>query len=289
MRPLPLGYFRPASIEEALEILETYGDEAKVLAGGQSLVPMLNLRLARPAYLVDLNGVRELSYLRLDGGWLRIGAMTRHVDIERSDVVKRTCPALAEAVRYVGHPHIRFRGTFGGSIAHADPAAEFPAVVAALGGQIVLRGSRGSRSVPAEEFFIGYLTTALERSEIVVEVRLPSQSEAVAAVEELAPRHGDFAVAGSVVQVRLNHEGIVETAAIGLLGVGPVPCAAREAEQVLVGRPLTAALANQAAKLAAGACDPEDDIHASAEYRRKMAEVLTTRALLRCAGKEAYR
>ncbi len=286
MRPLPLGYFRPSSIDEALEILDAYGDEAKVLAGGQSLLPMLNLRLTRPAYLVDLNAVRELSYIRLEDGWLKIGAMTRHAEMERSDVVRHACPLLAEAVRYVGHPHIRFRGTFGGSLAHADPAAEFPAVVASLGGELVVVSKDGSRTVSAREFFVGYLTTVLDPREMVLEVRLPVWGASAAAVEELAPRHGDFAVAGVAVQAQLAPDGSVERAAIGLFGVGPVPYSATEACEAIVGRVLSDHVASEAGRLAAQVCEPEDDIHASAGYRRRMVEVLTTRALLGLMGKE---
>ncbi len=280
MRPLPLGYLRPFSVDEALDMLAIYGLDGKVLAGGQSLLPMINLRLARPKYLLDINRVSALSYIRLEGRWLHIGAMTRHADLERSEIVKAAAPLLHEAVKLVGHPHIRFRGTIGGSLAHADPAAELPAVVSALGGRVVLKSKARERIVPAQDFFVTYLTTCMEPDELLVEVRLPVWSRAVAKVEEITPRHGDFAIAGTCVQLAMDEDARVRDAAVSLMGVGPGPVKASAAEQALIGDKLTETAAKEAARLAAEICEPEDDMHASAAYRRRLVEVLTFRAIL---------
>ncbi|HXF81881.1 MAG TPA: FAD binding domain-containing protein, partial [bacterium] len=204
MKPAPFRYAAPESLDEALGLLRRFGAEGKVLAGGQSLVPLLNMRLVRPAVLIDLNRVRSLDYIVHGAGRgptreVRLGAMTRQRAAERSPLVRMELPLLAEALAYVGHPQIRNRGTVGGSVAHADPSAELPAVLAALDGRVVLRSARGARTLSAEEFFRGYLTTALAPDELLVELRLPAHPHRGTAFLEVARRHGDFALAGVAV------------------------------------------------------------------------------------------
>ena len=228
MKPPPFEYQAPASVEEALGLL---GPDSAVLAGGQSLVPLLNLRLARPELVVDLNGVAELDYIRADDGVLRIGAMTRQAALERSELVRERWPLLHKAVRFVGHAQIRTRGTVGGSVAHADPAAELPVALAALGARFLLRSPRGKRVLGTGELFVGPLSTSREPDELLVEIEVPEQpAGAGAGFSEHARTHGDFATAGAAaVVVPGSHAGIA------LLGAGPVPARAEAAEEALVG------------------------------------------------------
>jgi CO/xanthine dehydrogenase FAD-binding subunit len=288
MKPPRFDYLAPASLGEALDLLAALGEGAKVLAGGQSLVPMLNFRLARPAHLVDVNGLAELAGIREDDGHLVIGALTRQRAVEQSVLVGRRCPLLAEAMPQIGHVQIRNRGTIGGSLAHADPAAELPAVVAALGGEIVLRSTRRRRVLKAEEFFVGYLTTAAEPDELLVEVRLPAvPARTGTAFVELSRRHGDFALVGVAATVTLDGAGVCTACAVALTGVGPTPVDAAEAARALVGvRPEPAAFENVGRRVAA-ALEPDRDLHASSEYRKHLAGVLTRRALARAAERAA--
>jgi CO/xanthine dehydrogenase FAD-binding subunit len=220
MKPAPFEYDAPESLDEALELLASYGDETKVLAGGQSLVPLLNFRLARPERLVDINRIAELSYIRRDGDRLKLGALTRTAQLERSELVAEQWPILREAVCYAGHPQIRSRGTVGGSVAHADPAAELPVALTALGARFVVRSARGERTLEAGELFAGYLTTTLEPDELLVEIDVPPLPVgAGTAFVEYARVHGDFALAGAAVVH--SRKGTT----IALLGAGPVPVA----------------------------------------------------------------
>jgi CO/xanthine dehydrogenase FAD-binding subunit len=282
MKPVDFDYFDPVTVDEALSLLPHYGDEAKLLAGGQSLVPLLALRLARPRVLVDLNRIGELSYIRQRDGALAIGAMTRQRAVETSGTVRERCPLLTEAVRLIGHPTIRNRGTIGGNLAHADPASELPAVIAALDGELVARSARAERVIPARDFFVTALTTALQPGEILTEVRVPAMAPGAGwAFEELTRRHGDFAVVGVAAVVEADAAGRVSRAAIALTGVGGAPVRARRAEQSLVGRPLDVTAAQEAGRLAAEATDAQSDIHASADYRKAMAQVHVKRGLLK--------
>jgi aerobic carbon-monoxide dehydrogenase medium subunit len=227
VKPVPFDYRAPGSLDATLPLL---GLDSAVLAGGQSLVPLLNLRLARPELVVDVNGVPELDYIRADDGALRIGALTRQVALERSELVQRGWPLLYKAVGFVGHPQIRSRGTVGGSVAHADPAAELPAALIALGARFHLRSSDGARALEASEFFLGPLHTAREPSELLVEIEVPQQPEgAGSGFAEHARTHGDFATAGAAAVVAPGHAGIA------LLGAGPVPVRAEAAERALTG------------------------------------------------------
>lgn len=283
MKPAPFAYASPESVEEALAVLAEHGDEAKVLGGGQSLVPLLNMRLARPGVLVDLGGIPELSGITSNGA-VTIGAMTRQVEVERSAEIASACAILPAALRHVGHAAIRTRGTFGGSIAHADPAAELPTVFCALEGEAVIAGQAGTRTVPADEFFTTYFTTKIGEDELLTEIRLRRLTSADRwAFLEVARRHGDFALVGVAVVLTTEGEGpdaVVGKARIALSGVADVPVRATAAEAVLEGAKLSDEGAIAAAAAAAGsAFQPEGDVHASAEYRKEVAQTLVRRAV----------
>ncbi|MDQ7849491.1 MAG: xanthine dehydrogenase family protein subunit M [Armatimonadota bacterium] len=279
MKPAPFRYAAPRSVGEALALLQEYGPKAKVLAGGQSLVPLLHMRLARPEVLVDINRIRALAYIRRRDDRLHIGALTRQRAVEASATVRRHVPLLWEAIRSVGHPQIRNRGTVGGSLAHADPAAELPAVVAALDAELVVAGPEGERVLSPEEFFTGYLTTALQPTELLVEIRFPPPGEGTgSAFVEVARRQGDFALVG-VAAVLQRRDGAIGQARLAFTGVGPGPVRAREAERLLQGETATPRLFAQAAREASTRLEPPDDIHATAQYRRDLAAVLAHRAL----------
>ncbi|MBI2216166.1 MAG: xanthine dehydrogenase family protein subunit M [Candidatus Rokubacteria bacterium] len=285
MKPPRFEYHAPATVDEAVALLVRYGGEAKLLAGGQSLMPLLNFRLSRPAALVDLNRVADLAGIREDGGIVRIGAMTRQRALEFSDVVRRRLPLLAEATRLVGHLPIRSRGTIGGSLAHADPAAEDPAVLTALEGVVVTRSPRGERVLAARELFETYLTTSLAPDEILVEVRLPAMDpRARSAFEEFSRRHGDFAIVG-IAAVIVGEGRRCTMARLATAGAGPVPIRLRAAEEILETAGLEDRAIEAAARRAAELVEPDSDIHASADYRRHLTRVLTERAVRRALAR----
>ncbi len=286
MKPAPFEYVRPGSLDEALDVLHERGDDAKVLAGGQSLVPMMNFRLARPAVLVDLNGLDDLAYIRPANGGLALGAMTRQRTIEKSAVVRERAPLLAEATPLIGHLPIRTRGTIGGSLVHADPAAEYPVVMVALDAEFTLARKGGTRRVAAADFFDTYLSTTIGPDEILTEIRMPSLvPRAAVAFLEISRRHGDFALVAAGAVVDVDGGGRIAEARIALGGVGPKPVRARTAERMLVGQRPTAALLAEAAASVMPDTDPPEDIHASAEYRREMSAVFTRRALTAALAK----
>jgi carbon-monoxide dehydrogenase medium subunit len=279
VKAAPFRYHAPRTTADALDILAAGDGDTKVLAGGQSLVPILAMRLGRFDHLVDLNRVPELVGIDSVEGALRVGAMTSQATVERSVQVARDVPLLHRATPFIGHFQIRNRGTVGGSIAHADPASEYPAVAVALGARIELRGPASVRWVDAADFFVGTWTTAAEPDEIVTAVLFPVRSpRSGAAVEELARRHGDFAVAGTTCAVAVDDDGRINTAAIALFGVGSTPVRARAAEAALVGSVGGTDL-RDAAQLAVADLDPPSDLHAPGSYRRKVAAVLVARAL----------
>lgn len=284
MKPAAFQYAAPTTVEETLALLRVHGAEGKVLAGGQSLVPLINMRLARPAVLIDLNGVKALDYIREDGGEVAIGAMTRQRTAERSPVVARALPLLAAALPLVGHLQIRTRGTIGGSIAHADPSGELPAVLAALEGTVVVRG-RGTRRLRADTFFVSYLSTALRPDELLVEVRFPAHDRHGTAFLEVARRHGDYALVG-VAAVVLMAGGRCTQARLALTGVGPTPVRIPEAEAAVTDQTLTEGVLAEVRKIVSDRVDPDSDIHASAAYRKDVAGVLAQRAL-RAAAERA--
>ena len=286
MKPAPFEYFAPETVDEVVSLLADHGDEAKVLAGGQSLIPLLALRLASPSVLIDLNRVTALDYLDSGGHVLKIGALTRHRAIEKLTDLAESCPMLSDAVELVGHVAIRNRGTVVGSMAHADPAAEWPALALALDGEFDVVGPNGARTIPADSFFVTYLTSALEPEELVTEVRLTLPSGSVgSSFVELARRHGDFAVAGAGAVLRLSENNTIEDARIVLIGVAATALRARDAEQILVGREANSDAFEEAAEIVQEAIDPSGDIHGSSEFRREIAKVLTRRALVSAAAR----
>ncbi len=285
MKPAPFEMHAPEQLEEVLALLAEYGDEGKVLAGGQSLVPMLALRLTRFEHLVDLNGVAGLSGVSRSNGALRVGAMTRHRTLERSEEVDRDVPLLARATRHVGHFQIRNRGTLGGAVAHADPAAEQPAVCLALDAVMEVASTGGVRDVPATSFFEGTFATAVAPDEVLVALRFPVwEGRCGFAVQEVARRHGDFALVGVACGVGVGDGGGVDRAALALFGVGPEPARASAAEAAL----MAGAGLDEVARIAMAGISPSDDLHASGAYRRQVAGVLVRRALT-VAMEEAHR
>ncbi len=289
MKPPPFAYHDPTSVAEAVDLLQRYGGDAKVLAGGQSLMPLLNFRLSYPAALVDINRITALSYIQHEVGQLRIGALTRQRTIEFSALVREHLPLLYEATTLVGHLPIRTRGTLGGSLAHADPAAEYPAVATAMEAELVVQGSKGQRILRPEEFFVSYLTTALAPDEVLVEVRFPTPlSTSGWAFAEFARRHGDFALVG--IAALLDSEGErCRRARLATAGVGPTPLRLRAAEQILEQGGLTEQRIEAAAVRASELIEPDSDIHASAEFRRHLTRVLIRRALRRARARSQER
>jgi CO/xanthine dehydrogenase FAD-binding subunit len=283
MKPAAFEYHRPDDTDEALALLAEHGYDAKLLAGGQSLVPAMNFRLAQPAVLIDLNRIRPLDYVAQAGGGVRIGAMTRQAAVERSPVIAARAPLLAETLPFVAHAQIRNRGTVGGSIAHADPAGELGAVMLALGAIVHLRGPNGMRTVPAAEFYTGLFGTALEADEMLTEVEIPAAPPRAGwAFEEISRRHGDYALAGLAAAVEVDEDGRCTAARIALLGVGDAPLLAHQAAAALIGQLPTEEAVRAAADAASQRdVDPPGDIHASPAYRRALTEVLVRRVLPR--------
>jgi carbon-monoxide dehydrogenase medium subunit len=280
VKPAPFEYHAPASVEEVLGLLAEHGDEAKVIAGGQSLVPMLAMRLARPEQLVDVNGVRSLAGVARDDGVLRIGATTTERDLERSPLVADV-PALVEALPLIGHLAIRNRGTVGGSMAHADASAELPAVAVATDASLLVRGPDGERAVAADDFFLGHYTTAMAPQDCLVRVDVPTgPPDAGWSVQEVARRHGDFALVGAVAMVALSGaDATVAQARLCLFGVAERPLRVREVEDALVGQAATPEAFAEAASGATRDLSPPSDVHGTAEYRRHLAGVVVRRAL----------
>ncbi|GAA2055610.1 xanthine dehydrogenase family protein subunit M [Catenulispora yoronensis] len=275
MKPPPVVYHSPDTVEEAVRLLAEHGAEAKVLAGGQSLVPMLNMRLTAPARLVDVNRLDDLAYVRSDRHGVHVGALARHADVERATHAFETVPLLRQAVRTVAHPTIRNRGTTVGSLVHADPCGEMPAVLALLDGEVLLRSERdGERTVPAADFFVGPMESACRDDEIAVEAYFPRPPGRTGTDwRELSRRNGDYALCGVGTLVRVDDTGAVAAAKAAFIAMGPVPQVVDLTEAAIAGD------WSAAAEHAADQLDPEDDIHASAEYRRHLARVLTARSL----------
>jgi CO/xanthine dehydrogenase FAD-binding subunit len=286
VKPPAFDYLAPTSLEEAVEALARHGEDAKLLAGGQSLVPLLAFRLAGPGVLVDLNRVTELDYLHADDGRLAIGAMTRHRTVQDLPGLRERCAMLAEGVELIGHVAIRNRGTVGGSLAHADPAAEWPALALGLDGECEVVGPRGTRTLAVEELFVTYFTTTLEPDEILKEVRLQLPTGRVGSTfVELTRRHGDFAIAGVGALLVLDDGGSVSDARLTLIGVKDRAVRARAAEAALVGSKPVDALLEDAVAAVDGAIEPSADLHGSASYRRHVAKVLARRALVACRAR----
>jgi CO/xanthine dehydrogenase FAD-binding subunit len=280
VKPPPFEYRAPESLDEALALIEDLGEDARPLAGGQSLIPLLSFRLARPTALVDLAGVSELQSIRIEDSRLVIGAMVRERVAERDEKVRESAPLLAHALPLIGHPAIRSRGTIGGSLAHSDPAAELPAAAVTLDAELIARSrTRGERTISAADFFTGFFSTALEPDELLTEIRIMPAAPGVGyAFEEVARRHGDFAMVGAAAMVRVEDDKIAE-ARIVLTGVSDVPVRALDSEATLAGALLTDEVLSEAAELTANNLTPPSDIHGSAAYRRHVAGVLIRRAV----------
>ena len=285
MKPPKFRYFAPKSVGEALTLLEEHAAEARVLAGGQSLVPLMNMRLVHPDVLIDINGISELSFIEATNGGLAIGALTRDAALAADKHVTEGLSVLNEAAHFVGHPAIRNRSTVGGSIAHADPAAELPAVMVALNAEMIARSSSGSRTVAAQDFFKGYLTTDLKDGELLTEVRIPGlPARSGSTFVEFARREGDYALAGVAAVVTLDENGAIADARLGLCSVGPAPVRPHAAEALLRGqRPGDEAWTAAANSVVSVLDEPLSDIHGSADYRRHLAGVLTKQALAAAA------
>jgi aerobic carbon-monoxide dehydrogenase medium subunit len=282
MKPAPFDYFAPTSVEEALEILSEKGYDVKVLAGGQSLIPSMNFRLAQPPALLDLNNIPELAFIRStsDGGVV-IGAMTRDTDVEYDEMVTERFPVIRQAMPHIAHPQIRNRGTFGGAIAHADPTAQLPAITLALGARFHVRNKSNDRWVGCDEFFTGPFSTVLEPDELLMEVEIPPMAAHTGtSYQQMARQAGAQALVGVVALVTLNAQDQVETARITMLSVGETPVLAVNAADSLIGKNLTADVIAAAAEIAdTQDSDPSGDIHCSPEYRRHLIRVLVARAL----------
>ena len=279
MKLPPVDYEAPKTVPEAVELLAEHQDEASVLAGGQSLIPLLALRLAHPAMLIDINGIDELSGVSATDGWVAIGAMTREYVAEESETVAGAVPLLAAALPLIGHEAIRSRGTIGGSLAHADPAAELPAVALALDAEFVVHSQAGERVIPAADWFEGYLTTSRHPGELLAEVRFPTARRGTGtSFQEVARRHGDFAIVGLATSLTLS-DGAISDARLAFAGMSDVPVRAAAAEGLLVGERPSAELFDEAALRATEDIDPPADLHGSADYRKKAAAALVRRGL----------
>jgi carbon-monoxide dehydrogenase medium subunit len=288
MFPASFGYFAARSIEEALNLLTKYGDDAKLLAGGHSLIPAMKLRLAAPRYLIDLGHVRGLSGMCIDSGELAIGALTVHADIASSDVVRERLPGLAEAASVIGDVQVRNRGTIGGSVAHADPAADFPVILTALNASFVVQSPSGKRTIAADDFFIDFFTTALASNEVLTEIRLPlPPSRAGTAYVKLAHPASGYVVVSAGVLLNRDRSGGCQSARISMGGLSSGPLRARSTEATLRAHLLTAEVIAAAAAPAAEGADPDGDTYASADYKRHMATVYARRAIEEAARRSA--
>lgn len=289
MIPPAFEYLRPKTIPEAVAMLQQHGDEAKILSGGQSLIPMMKLRLARPAYLIDINRINGLAYIKEDGGFLKIGGLTREAELESSSLIRSKYPLLLDTAHVIADPQVRNLATVGGNLAHGDPANDHPAAMTALGAQIVATGPKGERVISIEEFFVTLFTTALKQDEILTEIRIPiPPAKSGGAYFKLERKVGDFATVAAAVQLTLDGSGIVQKAGIALTNVGPTPIKARQAEDFLRGKKADVGAIEQTAKLAAEDAQPGSDLRGPAEYKRGLAKELTKRAIAKAmerAGK----
>jgi aerobic carbon-monoxide dehydrogenase medium subunit len=289
MIPPSFEYLRPKTIPEAVRMLEQHGSEAKILSGGQSLIPMMKLRLARPGFLIDINRIAGLSYVKEEGGYLKIGGLTREAELEASPLVRTKYPILLDTAHVIADPQVRNMATVGGNLAHGDPANDHPATMMALGAQVVATGPKGERVISIENFFLSLFSTALEPEEILTEIRIPMPpARSGGAYFKLERKVGDFATAAVAAQLTLDEKGICQKVGIGLTNVGPTPVKARKAEEFLRGKKLDEANSKQAAQLAADESTPSPDLRGPVEYKKGLVKELTKRALSRAferAGK----
>jgi len=290
MIPPSFEYFRPKTIPEAVALLQQHGDDAKILSGGQSLIPMMKLRLARPGYLIDINRIAGLSYVKEEGGFLKIGGLTREAELEFSPVVRAKYPIIVDTAHVIADPQVRNLATVGGNLAHGDPANDHPATMVAVGAQVVATGAKGERVIPIEDFFLSLFSTALEHEEILTEIRIPiPPPRSGGAYMKLERKVGDFATAAVAVQLTLDDKGACQKVGIGLTNVGPTPIKARKAEAFLRGKKLDQATIGQAAQLAADEAEPSADLRGPVEFKRGLVKEFTKRTLSRAlerAGKQ---
>jgi len=282
MIPPAFEYLRPKTIPEALAFLKQHGESAKILSGGQSLIPMMKLRLARPAYIVDLNRIAGLSYIKEDGGFLKIGGLTREAELESSALIRTKYPLLMDTAHVIADPQVRNLATIAGNLAHGDPANDHPATMIALGAQLVATGGKGDRVIPVESFFVSLFTTALEQGEILTEIRIPvPPPKSGGAYIKVERKVGDFATAAVAVQLTLDDKGVVQKAGIGLTNVGATPLKAKKAEDFLRGKKPDAATIAQFAQLAADDAQPSADLRGPVAYKKGLVKELSKRAILR--------
>lgn len=279
MIPAPFEYFAPASLEEALGLISDYKDDVKILAGGQSLLALMKLRLAKPKYVIDLNRIPNLKYIRAEGDSVVIGALATHAEIEESETIRKNCPLLAAAAATIGDAQVRNQGTLGGSLAHADPAGDMPAAILALDAEMKASGPAGERWIKAEDFFVGFLTSSLEPDEILTEIRVPVFRGGKSAYLKAAQRASGFAVVGVAVRLKTGAGGTCDEIAVGITGVADKAYRARDAEKILKGSKLEGSLLERAAARALEGVDPMEDINGSKEYRAHLARVYVVRAI----------
>jgi aerobic carbon-monoxide dehydrogenase medium subunit len=289
MIPASFEYLRPKTLPEAISLLQQYGEDAKILSGGQSLIPMMKLRLARPGYLVDINRVTGLAHIKEESGYLKIGGLTREAELEASPLVRAKYPIIIDTAHVIADPQVRNLATVGGNLAHGDPANDHPATMVALGAQVVATGPKGERVIPIEDFFLTLFSTALQHDEILTEIRIPiPPPRSGGAYLKLERKVGDFATAAVAVQLTLDNKGACQKVGIGLTNVGPTPVKARKAEDFLRGKKLDEVNIAQAAQLAADEADPSADLRGPVEYKKGLVKELAKRALTRAlqrAGK----
>lgn len=282
MIPPPFEYLRPATVPEAISLLQQYGEDAKILSGGQSLIPMMKLRIARPVWLIDINAIPGLDYIREQDGYLRIGGLVREHEIEVSELIRRKYPILHDTASVIADPQVRTLATMGGNLAHGDPANDHPAAMLALDAEVAATGPKGSRTIKVEDFFVSILTTALQPDEILTEIRVPMAGpRSAGAYFKLERKVGDFATAAVASQVTLDDKGAISKVGIGLTNVGPVPIKARSAEDFLHGKMPGAENIGEAARLASEAAQPSSDLRGPAEYKKGLVKELARRALNR--------
>jgi aerobic carbon-monoxide dehydrogenase medium subunit len=280
MIPASFDYSSPKTLAEAIALLKKHGADAKILAGGQSLIPLMKLRLAGPKHLIDLNGVKELSYIKEADGFLTIGALTRESDLDASDLIRKKYPIIADTAAVIGDPLVRNMATVGGNLAHADPANDHPATMLALGVEVVATGPQGSRNIKLTEFFTGLFTTALNADEILTEIRVPTPpARSGGAYLKVERKVGDFAAAAVAAQVTLDGNNNCQRVGIGLTNVGETPIKATRAEKALQGKPADEKNIQEAARIASEEAQPTEDLRGSVEYKRSLIRVLTARAL----------
>jgi carbon-monoxide dehydrogenase medium subunit len=284
MIPQSFEYFRPGTLAEAIALLQEHGDGAKILSGGQSLIPMMKVRLARPEFIIDINRLADLQYIKEEGGYLKIGGLTREADLDSSSLIRAKYPIILDTAATIADPQVRNLATVGGNLAHGDPANDHPATMLALGAEIIATGQGGERTIPITNFFLSVFTTALEHGEILTEIRIPiPPSASGGAYLKLERKVGDFATVGVAAQVTLDDNGVCRRAGIGLTNVGATPIKAGRAEDFLVGKTVDERQISQAAQLAAEEAQPSSDLRGPAEYKVSMIRELTKRALVRAS------